>query len=209
MKNKVQEYINLVNIAIEKAERLESNLPSEGLGIGGNMSGKRGNHFLNNLVFEGCNYLEVGCWHGSTLCSALYKNKPNKSFSIELDTQEKLLENIQKYITNNHKHITSDCFNINLKENGIENIDVYFYDADHRTQDQYDALDYYIDSLSDVFIFIVDDWNGIGDHDVSGGTYSAIKDLNLTIHLDASKHDNSNPEGYHNGFGIFVLEKNK
>ena len=209
MKNKVQEYINLVNIAIEKAERLESNLPSEGLGIGGNMSGKRGNHFLNNLVFEGCNYLEVGCWHGSTLCSALYKNKPNKSFSIELDTQEKLLENIQKYITNNHKHITSDCFNINLKENGIENIDVYFYDADHRTQDQYDALDYYIDSLSEVFIFIVDDWNGIGDHDVSGGTYSAIKDLNLTIHLDASKHDNSNPEGYHNGFGIFVLEKNK
>lgn len=209
MKNKVQEYINIVNTAIEKAERLESNLPSEGLGIGGGMSGKRGNHFLNNIVFEGCNYLEVGCWHGSTLCSALYKNKPNKSFSIELHTQNELLENVQKYVTCDHTHITSDCFNINLKEHKIENIDVYFYDADHRTQDQYDALDYYIDSLSDVFIFIVDDWNGTGDHDVSGGTYSAIKDLNLTIHLDASKHDNSNPEGYHNGFGIFVLEKNK
>jgi hypothetical protein len=209
MKNKVQEYINLVNTAIEKAERLESNLPPQGLGIGGNMSGKRGNHFLNNLVFEECNYLEVGCWQGSTLCSALYENKPNKSFSIELHTQDQLLENIQKYIVWNHTHFTSDCFNINLKENGIENIDVYFYDANHRTQDQYDALDYYIDSLSDVFIFIVDDWNGTGEHDVSGGTYNIIKDLNLTIHLNASKHDNENPEGYHNGFGIFVLEKNK
>ena len=113
------------------------------------------------------------------------------------------------FIIKRYVNKPSDCFNINLKENGIENIDVYFYDADHRTQDQYDALDYYIDSLSDIFIFIVDDWNGTGDYDVSGGTYNAIKDLNLTIHLDASKHDNSNPEGYHNGFGIFVLEKNK
>ena len=78
------------------------------------MSGKRGNHFLNNLVFEGCNYLEVGCWQGSTLCSALYENKPNKSFSIELYTQNQLLENIQKYIVGNHTHFTSDCFNINL-----------------------------------------------------------------------------------------------
>jgi hypothetical protein len=209
MKNKVQQYIDLVNTALEKAERLESNLPTAGLDIARHMSGKRGNHFLNNLIFEGCNYLEVGCYHGSTLCSALYKNKPNKSFSIELNTKGELIENIKKYVTCDHKHITSDCFDINLKENGVENIDVYFYDADHRTQDQYDALVYYINSLSDVFVFIVDDWNGTGDYDVSGGTYNAIKDLNLTIHLDASKHDNSNSEGYHNGFGIFVLEKNK
>jgi hypothetical protein len=219
MKNNVKELVDWVNIAIEKTEKLETILPEEIFNIQG-MSGRKGRIFLNNIVYDGCNYLEIGSWKGSTLCSSLYNKNINKSFSIDNYSQfenpkEILISNIEKYVKKGHNHIESDCFDLDLKSNGIEDIDIYFYDGGHLTSEQYNALDYYKETFSDVFILIVDDWNGTGDTDVKKGTTDAINDLGYTIHLYKSLPDeeilqrqpHGDSFGYWNGFGVFVLEK--
>lgn len=211
--------INIVNSAIQKTEDGISNLTQEIFSIPG-MSGRKGRMFLNNILYDQSNYLEVGTWKGSTLCSYLFGKNLNKSFSIDNYSQfdnpkEELLKNITKFSnTNNHSHIESDSFDINLKNYGIENIDVYFYDGAHKLEDHENSLVYYINCLSDIFIFIVDDWNG---EDVRLGTFNAINKLNLKTHLYVSLPEvevlmstsHGNSEGYWNGFGVFVLEKSK
>lgn len=185
------------------------------------MSGRKGRIFLNNIVYDGCNYLEVGSWKGSTLCSPLYNKNVKNSYSIDDYSQfgnprESLMYNINRFVNKNHVHIEGNCFNLDLVKNKIQDIDVYFYDGGHLTSEQYDAIKYYINSLSEVFILIVDDWNGVGDTNVKKGTMDAINDLDLTIHLYKSlpdeeilkKQPHGDHFGYWNGYGVFVLEKN-
>jgi hypothetical protein len=39
------------------------------------MTGIKTRHFYNNMLNrEGCRYLEIGTWKGSSICSAIYKN---------------------------------------------------------------------------------------------------------------------------------------
>ena len=220
MKNDVKKLVDWVLEAINKTEKLETILNEDIFSIDG-MSGRKGRIFLNNVVYDDCNYLEIGSWKGSTLCSALYKKNVKNSYSIDDYSQfenpkEILLSNINKFINEKHIHIEGNCFSINLLENKIQDIDVYFYDGGHLTSEQYEAIKYYINSLSKVFILIVDDWNGIGDTNVKKGTMDAISDLGLTIHLYKSLPDeeilfgqpHGDHLGYWNGFGVFVLEKN-
>lgn len=219
MKNDAKKLVNWVLSSIEKTEKLETILPQEIFSIDG-MSGRKGRIFLNNLVYDGCTYLEVGSWKGSTLCSALYKKNVKKSFSVDDYSQfgnpkDILLSNINKFIHKEHIHIEGNCFNINLSEKKIEDVDVYFYDGGHLTSEQYDAIKYYLDSFSKIFVLVVDDWNGKGDTDVKKGTMDAINDLGLTVHLYKSlpdedilqKQPHGDSFGYWNGFGVFVLEK--
>jgi methyltransferase family protein len=50
------------------------------------MSSPRVRHFLNNLCeFSGTRYLEVGCWRGSTLISALHKNHTTVTRALAID----------------------------------------------------------------------------------------------------------------------------
>ena len=69
----------------------------------------------------------------------------------------------------------SDCFNVD-KSRIQQPINVYFYDAGHTAEDQYNALDYFYDVLEDEFIYICDDWS---HPEVREGTNRAIKDTNL------------------------------
>src|SRR2546426_12350592 len=60
--------------SIFAAERGDSKLTSEILGLAG-FSSPRMRHFLNNVCsFPSVNYLEIGTWKGSTLLSASYLN---------------------------------------------------------------------------------------------------------------------------------------
>lgn len=211
--------IQIVKSAIHNTEKGITNLPEEIFLIPG-MSGKKGRMFLNNISYEGSNYLEIGTWKGSTLCSYLYGKNLNKSFSIDNYSQfgnpkQDLLNNISKfYNLEKHVHLEFDSFDINLKNYAIENIDVYFYDGAHKLEDHENSLTYYIDCLSDKFIFIVDDWNG---KDVRLGTLKAIEKLNLINHFYVSLPEESilftsahgDSHGYWNGLGVFVLEKSK
>lgn len=74
---KQQVLISHVKESIEKAKNGISKLYQGILNIEG-MSGSKIRHFLNNVCsFKGVNYLEIGCWKGSTLVSAAYNNETN------------------------------------------------------------------------------------------------------------------------------------
>jgi hypothetical protein len=233
-------YKEIITKSIDNGSKLISNLPDEKLifdngrppGCWG-MSGSKGRHFLNNVVsnYTGCNYLEIGSHTGSTLCSALYNNKNiNNTYSIDNfawakdDTSKvdatltQLKSNIKQYIphtVDTHKHIMADCFALDPLEQGITDIDIYFFDAGHSEEDHYKALTHYIDCMSQKFIYIVDDWVGEGGRIVRTGTINAINDLQLTARLFKEQPENYNkgvaaptdPDEWWNGFGIFILEK--
>ena len=229
------EYKKIINKSIEDGSNLVSNLPKEPLPYTkGGMSGSKGRHFLNNIInnYNECNYLEIGTHTGSTLCSALFKNKNiGNTYSIDdfswggsLDNPhraeyQRLLEaNIKEFvphIVTTHKHLVKDCFSLSPLQEGIKNIDVYFFDAGHSEEDHYNALTYYIDCMSNKFIYIVDDWVGAGGVKVRTGTINAINDLDLTAHVFKERPDGyskhlpgpENPNEWWNGFGIFLLEK--
>jgi hypothetical protein len=65
-----------VRVAFNSTMTGDNKVSAEILNLKG-MSGRKYRIFINNLisVIEDPRYLEVGAWMGSTLCSAIYKNK--------------------------------------------------------------------------------------------------------------------------------------
>lgn len=90
---------------------------------------------------------------------------------------------------------------------------VYLYDADHSEVSHSRALTHFVDSMDDVFIYIVDDWN---DLRVRIGTMNGISSANLQIGYqreiytsDDNTHSVTHGSGsdWHNGISLFVLKK--
>jgi hypothetical protein len=215
--------IKYVSLIKDSLDSQTSKLPNWILEMDG-MSGVKYRHFINNLInsLEDPRYLEIGCWKGSTLCSAIYGNKV-KSYCIDNWSQfdgpkDIFYKNIQK--------CTDECADIKIifKEadfrkinyTEIQKYNVYFFDGPHEEQDQYDALMFVQPALDDEFIFICDDWNW---ENVKNGTMNAIKKLNLEVlfSIDIKTTDDGShpPENnarqnsdWHNGYYISVLKKN-
>ena len=183
-------YKNHIEFSIANAANLQSKITNELLQIEG-MTGKMTKHFYNNLLeLDEAKYLEIGCYKGSSTCSALYKNKAefvcidnwHDFFLNELHNGisstppiTDFLNNIAMYKGENKLvFYNEDCFTIDVNKLGKFNI--YMYDGDHTYESQYNALKYYIDNMDDVFIYVVDDWN---DEPVRRGTFDAIRDLKL------------------------------
>lgn len=182
------------------------------------MSGIKTRHFYNNLAnfpaeLPSCNYLEIGTWAGSTLCSNMFKNSINVSAIDNFswggrNIKKQFLNNVSRCISlssntdntinnipiNLFSNLDAKQYNINLpNEKELQVIDsdsfqvnledlkmtynLYLYDGDHSYDAHYKALSYYHIKLSDVFIFVVDDWN---IPRVRDATNRVIKDLNLT-----------------------------
>ena len=215
--------IKYVSLIKDSLDNQTSKLPNWILEMDG-MSGVKYRHFINNLInsLEDPRYLEIGCWKGSTLCSAIFGNKV-KSYCIDNWSQfdgpkDIFYKNIQK--------CTDECADIKIifKEadfrkinyTEIEKYNIYFFDGPHEEQDQYDALMFVQPALDDEFIFICDDWNW---EKVKNGTMNAIKKLNLEVlfSIDIKTTDDGShpPENnarqnsdWHNGYYISVLKKN-
>ena len=196
------------------------------------MSGKKYRYLINNLIssITDARYLEIGCWAGSTACSALYGNQvkalcidnwseftdsrtinpalnvknPKKEF--EINTKKVISEKI------NFKFIESDFRKINYNEVGKFNI--YVFDGPHEMKDHYDGIAIAQPSLDDVFILIIDDWN---IPKVRQGTLNAISDLSIKIISKIeimTKQDNVVSKllqyqfsDWHNGYLIAVCQK--
>jgi len=207
----IQKYIRRVESAIEKAYFGITKLTEKQLALEG-MSSNKNRIFLNEIIFPDTRYLEIGVWKGSTFVSAMYRNNPKMAIAIDNFSQFKGDEDIFLNACNeneisNFKCCNMDCFNLTDEaKQYIQDIDVYFYDGDHKEYDQQLALDYYINSLSKEFIFIVDDWNW---QDVQIGTYKGILNNRLKIHSqwELPSAYNGDKEQWHNGFYVAVLEK--
>jgi hypothetical protein len=229
MEEIVNKYINKVERAIDHGldqerwmnksiSQMRTKLDQSVFDVSG-MSTPEVRIFLNELVDEETNYLEIGVNRGSTLISALYKNKCSSAIAIDDyggpfsadDVYNDFLRNCKNNNVDNYTFIRNDSFNLKEHEkNLIKNINTYFYDGGHSEISHEKALTYYYDILENVFIFIVDDWV---HQPAVAGTLKAIEKLNLKVHkkweLGYSQHLRGKVSGlsWHNGLYIAVLEK--
>ena len=174
-------YKTLVETAFENAEKHISKITSDILAMDG-MSGKKTRHFYNNLLnIEDARYLEIGTWKGSSVCSAMCNNKAKvvciDNWSEFGSPKSEFLENFEKFRgENDASFIEKEAFEVDVSV--LPKFNIYMYDGHHSEESQYKALSHYYNCLDDVFIYIVDDWNGLGARE---GTIKAIQDLKLKV----------------------------
>jgi hypothetical protein len=233
-KSKVDEYISLVEYAIdcaleaEKIERDRNFIPRTKLYKSGvasivGMSTLEVRIFLNELIKKDTNYLEIGLYKGSTFISALYKNEFKSAIAIDAyedfegEVGDRILQNFlescKRFGIGNFFLIRNNSFKLTDDQKKIINdVNVYFYDGGHSYKDHYYSLKKFYEHLSDVFIFIVDDW--VHPPAVEA-TLNAIEYLKLKVHkkweLGYSQHLRNTGKvpglSWHNGLYIAVLEK--
>lgn len=213
-----KKYIERVEAALEAANTGTTKLTQAEFDLEG-MSSRKNRILLNELVKDDTRYLEIGVWRGSTFVAALLGNKPEYAVAIDnfsqFDNDGKNSERFKKVVTDRNitdfTLLNADCFNIppNLENLLLgQNFNTYFYDGDHKEQDQYLALAYYYPTLANTFIFIVDDWNWEPSRH---GTRRAIAELDLKIHKEWElfNEGGGNKEHWWNGLYIAVCEKTK
>lgn len=215
-------YVDIVKESLDKALNYESQLTETVLNMQG-MSGKKYRHFINNVVssISDARYLEVGSWKGSTLCAAVFNNNITAyaidDWSTDGGPKDEFNKNVERCIAE-----SSDDFdiNVNFEENDYRKVNyseigkynIFLYDGLHEEQDQYDGIVLPYNTLDDVFILIVDDWNWDGPRD---GTNKAIEELKLevlySVEIDSTDDYNQGRSfqgsDWHNGYFIGVLKK--
>ncbi len=219
------DYIQHVENAIQKARNKESKLTPEVLAIHDKdscMSSHSVRRLISNICnFEGCNYLECGSWRGSIFCSAIFNNQI-KATSVDYwpeigpyrETRNIFHRNLHSLLqletggmSKDLRIINEDCFKFD--KNGLKDVNVYLYDADHSLDSQYFGIKYYDDVLADKVIIIVDDWNS---SDVISGTLKAFSELNYKRIKEwelpgQSSNWSAEGEGFWNGVYVGVIER--
>ena len=224
-KNGDSKYINLIEDAYEKAKKYESKLPEWVITMEG-MSGVQYRHFVNNLFenIETSDYLEIGCWKGSTTCASTYKNSV-KAYCIDNwgefgGPKNEFLSNIQRCMNESDGECDIQLVENDFRRLQYDNIgkyNVYMFDGPHSLDDQRDALIFAKDALEDEFIFICDDWNW---GQVREGTRQGLEQSNMEVIYSIDLRttpDNTtctHETGYersdwHNGYYICVVKKIK
>ena len=206
---------HIVN-SFAKAEEYSSKINNDILELDG-MSGKKTRHFYNNLLnLEDSRYLEIGTWKGSSVCSAMFKNKSQvvciDNWSEFGGPKEEFLNNFNKFKGDNDASFYElDCFSVNPLE--LPKFNIYLFDGNHAEDSHSKALSHFLPCLDDIFIFIVDDWNWV---DVRNGTKSAIEKNNLKVLYEKEVRmtlDNSHTpseiakDTWWNGIFICILKK--
>jgi|688.fasta_scaffold02376_8 hypothetical protein len=205
--------VDMLRSAVDAAvETKESKLSNEILSLSG-YSGKEYKRFANRLLANPFikSYLEIGIFKGSTAIPTLFGNYQRLNYTL-IDNfflggdsvRSEFLTNWKTHIDTEPNLIDADCFSIDPNSHGLQNIDVYFYDGEHKEEDHYKALTHYYNSMAESFILMVDDW---GWSQVKDGTYRAITHLNLKIDHKVEFTGTSDSDGWWNGCGVFVLRK--
>lgn len=205
----IEDYINRVDAAIAKAMNNESKLEERHFALNG-MSVRENRILLNELVKSGDKYLEIGVHRGSTFVSAMFNNDAKAvaidNFSQFGQVKEEFLLNCSlSGLNEKMTFVEADCFNLSDEQKElVRGTNVYFYDGDHRHEDQEMALTYYLDYLADPFIFIVDDWN---HQPAVSGTESGIRLTNLKVHKEWVLNQANTGKGWHNALYVAVLSR--
>lgn len=196
------------------AEQKTSGVTSDAaLNIEG-MSGHKVKHFLNNLcTLPHTSYLEIGCWKGSTLVAALYGNQATVDHAIAIDNWSEFGGPKYDFLWITQKHLPedsfefyeADCFSMQKSGKFPLPVNIYFYDGGHSAKEQEKAFTYFNDIFEDVFIAVVDDWNGDG---VREGTFSAFAKLNYNVVFDREiRTAYQDGAGWWNGLYVAVIKK--
>jgi hypothetical protein len=216
-------YIKIIEKSFNNSIENKNNLPEWILNMEG-MSGISYRCFINYLIghLNDPKYLEIGCWKGSTCCSAIYNNSAKvlciDNWSEFGGPKNDFFYNVKKCIDENQnvldfEFIEKDFKNINF--NNIGKYNIYMFDGPHEEQDHYDSLSIVKDSLEDEFIFICDDWNW---EEVRRGTKKSFKDSEIKILYSLTIFTSLNGgmpiiensiqnSHWHNGYFIAICKK--
>lgn len=211
--------VDTVKHSFADALECKGKLDDTVLGIDG-MSGVKYRYFINNLIGSISNprYLEVGSWSGSTFCAAIFGNKVR---AMAIDNWSEFGGPVQTFFANLSRccslstsiSLLTEDFRVALRGRVHGPFNVYLFDGPHEYRDQYDGLSLALPSLTDEFVFIVDDWNWEA---VRNGTLDAIRSCGLQVRTMIevrTTDDNSHPtvagrhSDWHNGYFISVLSK--
>lgn len=206
--------IDLVKMALERAEHFESKLPPDAFRFDDSYSGRKGRHLLNNLASVFWPYVEVGCYLGSTLIAASYDNDglivgvdnftdETKPGQYMVDNRRRLFERLSHY-SDRARPSVIDAACWTLKLSGFQ---CCFFDGEHSEQGHADSLIRLYDWFTPQFIFLVDDYNRLN---VRQGTRRGIETRKLRVDYELwlGAHDPPDDRiGWWNGLGVFVLSK--
>lgn len=212
----INDYIERVENAIKlavvdtKTKLLQKHFQLEG------MSSRENRILLNELVKDGDKYLEIGVHKGSTFVSALYGNQVTRAVAIDNFSQFGDRNALKTWFDQscgeseikNYTLLERDCFNLFPEDKElIRDTNVYFYDGDHREEDQRNAFVYYYEFLAKEFIIIIDDYN---HGPVQSGTKGGIdfcRSVGATVHKEWILNSSVGGKGWHNALYIAVIEK--
>jgi hypothetical protein len=209
----METYKTILEISFQNAENNISKITNDIINMEG-MSGTKTRHFYNNLLnTEDARYLEIGTWKGSSVCSAMCKNKAKviciDNWSEFGGPKSEFLVNFEKFKGENEAtFIEDDCYKIDVSV--LPKFNIYMYDGNHSKENHYNALSHYFNCLDDIFIFIVDDWNW---NEVREGTMNSIQKLNLKVLYEKAIRltwDNTTTElsnSWWNGIYVAILQK--
>lgn len=217
MNENIYNLISACGLGISDAIHNKSHIDTTILDILG-MSTNKVRHVLNNISYNlvksntereiETNYLEVGCFQGSTLCSSI--NNTNiknahvfENFSEFCSAQDRtiLLENIAKFKGNSNVNLIEADFFAWNGEN-VKNADIYMYDGNHSAQAHYLQLSKAKNYLSNESIIVIDDWHST-IFTVKEPTFQGIRDFGYTTHFFCELPMTE----FHQGLGIFVVSK--
>ena len=192
------------------AIRGASRLTPEVLAIVG-MSDPRMRHLLNNVGRHVRTYLEVGCYHGSTLVAAAFRNPHLLAVGVDNFSQdhpelnaggvprEQLAANLARFAP--HVRVIEADFR-DLDRDRLPVLDCYFYDGAHDRPTQREAVTFFAPRFGPECLLLVDDWNW---EDVRLGTYDGLSAVanRLRVVCSAALCDTWN------NVGVFVLERRR
>lgn len=212
--------IKHVKDAVAKACALRSKLTDGVLALEG-MSSPKVRHLLNNLCnFEGCNYLEIGSWKGSTVISAGFRNNGQftaiesfrKRYGQETSPKGALLANKERFSRSApfvFYEADSWEFDVSLIS---PRVNVYFYDGDHTPEGTGKAFTHFNAALADTFVLVMDDWNRGRIRDATSRAIRRSYRILYARELftPGRKHEpNDTPSSWWNGLYVAVLQKNR
>lgn len=174
------------------------------------MSGDMTRHLYNNIcgISDKINYLEIGCFKGSSTLAALYGNECSATvidnWSEFGGPQQEFFKNIQSiHPIKNIQILNEDSFNLTSE---LQNTpyDIYLYDGHHSVESHTKAITYYWKYLADTSIIMVDDWDW---EMVKKGTLAGISQMGGKILYQVDISEPKGPAGFWNGCGIFLIQK--
>ena len=112
-----------IDAALRLAIAGEGDLPPHLLKMGG-MSGRKYRRFINALLarLDRPNYLEIGCYTGSTACCALFGNQASATL-IDNWSQFNAKNNVKEKFEANLSAIASSQLNISVLEQDFRSVD--------------------------------------------------------------------------------------
>ena len=211
--------VERVQRSIDRASALRSKISEDVLAVPG-MSSPKVRHLLNNLCdFEGCNYLEIGSWKGSTVIAAAFRNHGHftaiesfRKWWQKNSPREELLANQERFKRSAPFVLYQmSCWQFNPAWLP-PGVNVYFYDGNHRPEPTARAFTHFHCCLADTFVLVMDDWNRDGvraaTREAIAGTYNILYSLELFT-PDRKNDPHMNPTSWWNGLYVAVLQKHK